>query len=173
MARLEPYLPKLLKHEGGFVNHPKDPGGATNKGITLNTYEAFYGKNKTIADLKNITDSEVLEIYKKGYWDKILGDKITDQSLAEIIFDHAVNTGTSRAVNMLQFILNDKFDKTLKADGAMGQKTIDAINSVDADLLYKHYYNGREAYYRHISTVNRNLAGFLNGWLNRLKTFKK
>ena len=69
-------LSMLLKHEGGFVDHPKDPGGATNKGVTKKVYDEYLGRECTIDELKNIPMDHVEEIYKKNYWDKVKGDDL-------------------------------------------------------------------------------------------------
>ena len=84
MAKVELLLPKILKWEGGFVNDPADSGGATNKGVTIATYKAYrkaHGmKPPTVADLKKITDAEVLAILKEFFWDKMRADEINNQS---------------------------------------------------------------------------------------------
>lgn len=173
MALLDLYFPTLLKHEGGFVNHPNDPGGATNKGVTFEVFKAFYGADKTVEDLKNITDEQAMHVAKVGYWDKVWGDKIINQSVAEIVFDHAWGAGVSRAVKLLQSILNDKFGKNLAVDGVMGPLTLAATNSVNASKLFNYYWDGRASYYEYITTVNEKLKVFLKGWMNRLNTFEK
>lgn len=173
MARLDLYLPTLMAHEGGFVNNPKDPGGATNKGITLRTFQAFYGKSKTVEDLKKITDAQVYKIAKEGFYDQILAPLIYSQDVADIFFDHAFSAGNSRAVTTIQKVLKDKFKKSIVVDGKMGRITVAAINSVDANKLFNYYWDARERHYRLIALLNTKLAVFLKGWLTRLKTFKK
>ena len=70
-------IKEVLKHEGGYVDHPQDPGGATNLGITLNTYRSYRrNQHLTANDLKNITMDEVYDIYKTMYWDKVRGDDL-------------------------------------------------------------------------------------------------
>ena len=69
-------LEMVLKHEGGFVNHPKDPGGATNMGVTLATYEQWVGRSVTIEEMKSLAFQDVAPIYKKDYWDKVRGDDL-------------------------------------------------------------------------------------------------
>jgi len=123
----EKALKMVLKHEGGFVNHPHDPGGATNKGITLVTYEDFLQETVgqealvTEEDLKNIPDEDVAEIYKTRYWDKIWGDKLPD-GLDFALFDFAVNSGPTRAVKELQ-----KIFFSCKTDGIMGPQTFEEV----------------------------------------------
>lgn len=87
MADAKLMIPYLKKWEGGYVNHPADNGGCTMTGITIKTYQQYYGKDKTCDDLKNITEEEWLTIFKKGYWDKMKADKIENQSLAQLCTD--------------------------------------------------------------------------------------
>lgn len=175
MAFFATYLPALLAKEGGFVNHPSDPGGATNKGITLKTYRLHYGAHKTVADLKQISNHEVFTIYKNEYWDKIWGDKVQNQSVAEIVFDHAVNAGPSVAIKMLQRLLNERLSNQLVVDGAMGPKTLAATNSpsIDQDQLHDDYADRRKRFYKQLVAKNPKLRVFLKGWLNRVNSFGK
>ena len=95
----------ILKHEGGFVNHPEDPGGATNLGITKRTLEEFLGKEVTIDLVKNLPKETAARIYKEKYWDSIKGDDLpsgVDLSL----FDWGVNSGPSKAAKCLLKLLD-------------------------------------------------------------------
>jgi lysozyme family protein len=122
-------LELVLQHEGGFVDHPADPGGATNKGITIKTYRSFFGEDKTVEDLKNIKDSEVATIYRNGYWDKVCGDMLP-LGLDYVVFDAAVNSGPRRSVIWLQQALNTS------VDGHIGDETIGkALSYIDPDFL--------------------------------------
>src|SRR4051812_5514526 len=110
MASFELYFPTLLRHEGGFVNNPKDPGGATNKGVTLKTFETcarqYLGIEPTLDNLRALTDAQAARIYKPLYWDEVHGDEIELQELADIVFDFQVNAGGA-ASKLLQKVLND------------------------------------------------------------------
>jgi len=139
----------ILVHEGGYVNHPDDPGGATNKGIIQTTYDAFRRrKGLKSRSVKSITNSEVLEIYKDQYWDKVWGDHLPN-GLDYAMYDFAINSGPSRAIKFLQELVH------VKADGILGNITLDAIRSSDniesliTDLCYKRW-----------------------GWLKRLRHYK-
>ena len=66
----------VLEHEGGYVNHPKDPGGRTNMGITQRTYQNFYGRPVTEEEMKTMPRRDAAEIYKSMYWDEIRGDDL-------------------------------------------------------------------------------------------------
>ena len=97
-------LEMVLHHEGGFVDHKDDPGGATNKGITHKTYADFLGRPlEDVNELKNIPEDHIQLIYKKGYWDKIKGDELPS-GLDFCVFDWAVNSGPGRAAKALQKI---------------------------------------------------------------------
>lgn len=165
MAKIESFLPIVLKAEGGFVNDPSDRGGATNKGITLATYQSFFGKSKSVNDLKRISDEEVKTIYKQGYWDKVHGDNIYSQSVANLIADFAVNSGVSRATRTLQNILG------LTADGKFGPITLSAVNTANSRLLFDKLKSARRAYYKAIVSYNPSQAKFLNGWNRRLDLY--
>lgn len=102
----------ILKWEGGYVNNPNDKGGATNKGITQNTYNNWLrSKGQNLKDVRNITDSEVKEIYYNNYWLKAGCDKMSEK-FANLAFDTAVNMGVSRVSEFLkaaEYKYPDKF----------------------------------------------------------------
>ena len=87
----------ILHHEGGYVNHPKDPGGETNLGVTKRVYEEHGGTK----DMKDLTFEDVAPIYKKSYWDRVKGDELP-AGLDLCVFDFGVNAGTGRAAKYLQ-----------------------------------------------------------------------
>ena len=78
---------KVLKHEGGFVNHPDDRGGATNWGITQKVYEKFKGRPVTLAEMKNMPKSDAIAIYKAEYWDKVGGEPITELARLKKVYE--------------------------------------------------------------------------------------
>lgn len=166
MADIKKFLPKVFKVEGGFVNDPDDAGGATNKGITLATFRRYYGENKTVADLKAITTEEAEKIYKDLFWDKCKADKIESQSVAELLVDYAVNSGVKTAAKKIQILVN------VEADGAIGPKTLQAINEKKAEVLFNELHDVRVAYYKAIVAKKPSQQKFLKGWLNRLKTYE-
>ena len=133
----EKALAMVLKHEGGFVDHPQDPGGATNKGITLATYEDFLHHAigpevmVTVDDLRDIHDSEIEEIYKTNYWDKVWADELP-HGLDVALFDFAVNSGPARAVKELQKIFWE-----CKTDGMMGPKTLEHIQLTQVSAVHE------------------------------------
>lgn len=159
-------IPKVLKWEGGFVNHPNDKGGATNKGVTLSTFRKYFGKTKTVDDLKNITNEQWQYIFKKGFWDRWKADLIKNQSIAELLVDWLYNSGTW-GIKYPQQVLG------VVPDGVVGSKTIAAINSYPSqeELFYK-LWNRRKKHYEDIVKRNPSQKIFLKGWMNRLNSFK-
>ena len=167
MTRFRICLPRILKHEGGFVNHPKDPGGATNKGITLATYRAWrneHGLKTTIADLKAIPDSDVAAIYAIKYWNVIRGFDIPT-GLDYAVFDFAVNSGPYRSATFLQYLsgVND-------VDGYIGPLTIGAIYSkldAGADLkeIMHQYCDARINFLKSL----KHWDTFGKGWTSRVE----
>ena len=152
-------LELVLKHEGGFVDHPEDPGGATNKGITHKTYSEFLGRPlEDVDELKNIPDEHVQIIYKDGYWDKIKADELPG-GLDFATFDWAVNSGPSRAAKNLQSLVN------ATEDGIIGPRTLELIKQRDPIMLINELANRRDSYYRSLKTFGT----FGKGWLRRNK----
>lgn len=162
MAEFGKYAPLLKRLEGGFVNDPQDAGGATNAGVTLNTFRAYYGQGRTIEDLKNISNAQWSCIMKAGYWDKVHGDGIVSQGVAEMIADWAVNSGARTAVRGVQRILK------VECDGKIGPITISAINNADSKSLFSLVKEERCRFYNAVVERNPAQKKFLKGWLNRL-----
>ena len=173
MAVFDVFLPELLKFEGGFVNDPDDPGGATNKGITMQTFRScatsLLGLDPSLDNLKALTDQQAGVIYRALYWNKIQGDSIALQDLANIVFDFYVNAGGA-ATKLLQNILNGLGAK-LVVDGQIGQASVQALGSVDQKEVYRQYKQGRINYYQQLAQRQPTLAKFLKGWLNRVNAF--
>lgn len=174
MATFLKFIPLLLQLEGGYQKMSQDNGNynslgqlvGTNKGISAPVYESWIGRPPTIEDMKNISDDTAKTIYKRNYWDKIKADLIYSQEVANIIADHGVNAGTGSAAKIIQRVLNEQFNKNLAVDGAIGNQTILAINSVEPAPLQSAILAARERYYKSL-----NQPYFLQGWLNRLKPF--
>ena len=152
----------LLHHEGGFVDHPDDPGGMTNKGITAKTYQRWLSETidedavVTEETLRNIPDNHVSQIYRQEYWIKISGDNLPG-GLDWSIFDWAVNSGPGRSARAIQRIIK------VKADGDIGPKTLAAIREHDAASLIDDMYFRRQAFYERLKTF----PTFGAGWTRR------
>jgi lysozyme family protein len=153
----EQCLAFVLREEGGFVNNPKDPGGATNHGITKKTWEAYTGKEATVEDIKNLTIEDVTPVYKTRYWDKIKGDDLPE-GLDYAVFDFAVNSGNSRAAKYLQSCLG------VVADGIIGDKTLEAVGLRSTRDLVTELCEKRLEYLQSLGTWQT----FGKGWSARV-----
>lgn len=165
MAEFGKYASKLIAFEGGYVFHPLDKGGPTNGGVTLRTYQDVFGADKTIDDLKHMSYGEWCHIMKTGYWDKVKGDKIENQSLAELIADWCINSGLS-AIRKVQEVVG------CKPDGIVGPITLSMINTSDAEQLHDRLWKARQQFYINIVKKSPSQKVFMNGWMNRLNSFK-
>jgi lysozyme family protein len=121
-------LAEVLKHEGGWSDHPSDPGGATMKGVTIGTFAQFKGRKVTKDELRNISDADLRAIYKRNYWDVVRGDDLP-AGLDLVAFDAAVNSGPSRGARWLQQALG------VTADGKIGPATIEAARAANAGAI--------------------------------------
>jgi lysozyme family protein len=151
---------KILEHEGGYVNHPDDPGGATNKGITIATFRSFIKRDGTIADLKALTTQQAVDVYKAQYWDAVRADDLpsgVDYSVA----DFAVNSGPSRAAKYLQAALG------VTQDGAIGPQTIAAANAADPKAIIRKINADRLAFMKRIQG-GKLWKTFGRGWQRRV-----
>ncbi|MEM6462235.1 MAG: glycosyl hydrolase 108 family protein [Pseudomonadota bacterium] len=161
-AAFETAYPFIAKWEGGFVDDPRDPGGATNMGITIDTLSDWLGRPASVDDVRNLTSTEAQQIYFTRYWTPIHCDQIP-VSLALMTFNAAVNCGPSRGAKLLQQALND-LDQNLVVDGVVGPTTLAAANHVDQRSAVQKYEQVHEAYYRGLA----NFSIYGRGWLNRL-----
>jgi lysozyme family protein len=157
-ANFPPELGDELVFEGGFVDNPQDPGGATDFGITLGTLSHWLGRPASIAELKALTPGVKSAIYRALFWNVIQGDELPGGVDLEV-FDMAVNGGPKRAVEILQGCLGG-----LVVDGVLGQKTLGAVQASPRLPLISLYAARRQAYYRGLSTFGT----FGAGWLARV-----
>ena len=172
MANVNDLAPFILKWEGGFVNDPKDRGGATNMGVTLNTWKRVgYDKDKDgdidVKDLKLLSKEDVVnKVLKPYYWDKWRADEINNQSIANILVDWVYTSG-KYGITKVQAMLN------LKPDGVVGNKTLSAINDYpNQRQLFQRIKNERLAFIDRIVKNNPSQRRFLKGWKNRVNAFK-
>ena len=147
---MDEFFEKVLKfvliREGGYVNHPADKGGETNKGITFAVYQNYLKKkNLPPKSIKEITQNEVSEIYFENYYKASGADKIQNRKLAALVFDTAVNMGVSRAKSFLE-----------KSGG-------------DVNLFIRL----RKEKYREFARCNPSQKVFLKGWLNRISALEE
>lgn len=158
----EKCLKLILHHEGGYVNHPKDPGGETNLGVTKRVYEEWGGTK----DMKDLTVEDVSPIYKKNYWDRIKGDELPS-GLDLCVFDFGVNAGTGRAAKYLQRLV----DTTV--DGGIGPNSLRAVNEHvsrwSIEQTIDDYQAERQKYYEKLKTFET----FGRGWTRRVQETTK
>jgi lysozyme family protein len=157
----EEALAHILKYEGGYVNHPNDPGGMTNLGVTKRVWEEWTGKPATEADMRALTPAMVGPLYKKRYWDAVRGDDLP-AGVDLCVFDCAVNAGVGRASRFLQQAVG------VDADGKIGPMTISAVTAKPADEIIEAFCALREAHYKSLSTFDT----FGKGWMRRLASVK-
>lgn len=150
-------LALVLKHEGGFVNNPKDPGGMTNLGVTKKVWEEWVSHPVDEPTMKALGPMDVAPLYKKMYWDKIKGDELPS-GVDYACFDLAVNSGVSRAIKTLQKALG------VSADGVIGQATLDAIESSNHRDLATEICDIRLNFLQSLPTF----ATFGAGWSRRV-----
>lgn len=149
-------LPHVLKHEGGFVNHPKDPGGATNKGVTLATFRR-YVPGATVADLRNISADMVARVYRDGYWNAVRADDLP-RGVDYVTFDAAVNSGPSRGAKWTQRAVG------ATQDGKVGPRTIAAARAADPRETIRRATDYRLGFVQSLRTWST----FGRGWARRI-----
>lgn len=169
MANINKIVPFILKWEGGFVNDPDDLGGATNKGITIGTYEYYCSLKRlpkpSVNDLKNISDEKWLDILKSLYWDKWKADEINNQSVANILVDWVWASGIY-GIKRPQKLLG------VTVDGIVGPKTLNTLNSRNQKELFDKIVKDRIKFVDEICKSRPTNNKFRKGWLNRINDFK-
>ncbi|WP_262298384.1 glycoside hydrolase family 108 protein [Microvirga sesbaniae] len=150
-------LALVLRIEGGYVDHPQDPGGATKYGITLATLSACRGRRCTKADMRALTEEEAGAIYRARYWDRVRADELPP-GIDEAVFDFAVNSGPSRAVIALQRALG------VADDGVPGPVTLAAARRANPRKVVNAICDDRLAMMRRLSTWKT----FGKGWSRRV-----
>src|SRR5262245_60459519 len=111
-ATYEEALSRLLAHEGGYTNHPSDPGGPTNFGITLADYRMYVKPDATASDVRAMKLDEAKTIYKTKYWDALCCNDLPS-GVDYAVFDYGVNSGVNRAAKMLQRLVGVSEDGTI------------------------------------------------------------
>ena len=170
MANINEFMPRLLQWEGGYVNNPNDPGGATNMGVTLATWKSVgYDKNGDGVideeDIKELTVEDVTIVVKKFYWDTVMGDYINSQSIADMLTDWLYNSGAT-AIHHIQYLLG------VNSDGVIGPGTLGAINSyADQPGLFQALKTARLNFITAIVAQNPSYHEFMQGWNNRINSY--
>jgi lysozyme family protein len=163
-------LTETLKWEGGYSNHPSDPGGKTNFGVIQRVYNSYLRlQGKAPRDVRKITGAEVEDIYKTLYWDKIHGDKLPI-GLDLAVFDFCVNSGPNQATKELQRTLNKLQDRKLTVDGNFGPATLDAATQLhDLSETIRVYMDRRAGFFKSLKKL---FPVFGKGWMRRLAGIK-
>lgn len=157
-ANFERAFSLVLKHEGGFVDHPKDPGGATNLGVTIGTLGEWLGRKATKAEIKALKPATVAPIYRKNYWNACRADDLMS-GVDFAVFDFAVNSGVSRAAMALQRIVG------VADDGKIGPLTVKAAAKMDPALIVQRLCADRLSFLMRLSTWKT----FGTGWRSRVQ----
>ncbi|RVD43061.1 MAG: hypothetical protein EOS30_23585 [Mesorhizobium sp.] len=154
-------LALVLKSEGGWSDNPADPGGATMKGVTLANFRRYVKADATKADLKKIGDDQVATVYRRFYWDAVLGAELPD-GVDYAVFDFAVNSGPGRAAKYLQAVVG------AVQDGRIGPATLAAVRARPAGVVIDELCDARLAFLRRLPTW----ATFGSGWSDRVKSVR-
>lgn len=153
---------EVLKHEGGWADHPKDPGGATMKGVTLSTFRRYVKPNATKEDLKNISDAQLQSVYKQHYWDAVRASELPD-GVDYAVFDYAVNSGPVRAIKHLQRAVGEI------EDGKIGPATLAAVKATSNKDIVNKLCDIRLAFLQGLRTW----PTFGKGWNSRVSGVRK
>ena len=151
----------LLKHEGNFVNHPSDPGGMTNLGVTAKVWEEWVGHPVDEKQMRALTPEDVAPLYKRKYWDACRADELVS-GLDYAVFDYAVNSGVGRAAKTLQDCVG------VPMDGGIGPATLAAVKMHSPATLIENLCDKRLNFLQSLSTF----ATFGRGWERRVNEVK-
>jgi lysozyme family protein len=151
----------LIKHEGGYVNHPSDPGGRTNLGITQAVWENWVDRPVTEEEMKALTKDMVKPLYKDLYWERVKGDKLPS-GVDYCVFDAAVNSGVRRASQWLQSALG------VTADGSIGPQTLAIASVTSPATIITNFSAQRLKFLQGLSTW----PTFGKGWERRVNEVK-
>ena len=173
-AKVDELIEVILHHEGGFVNHKNDRGGATNHGVTIGTYSRWLGRPATVDEVRQMSVETAIEIYKKNYFYGPGIHRLPELVMGHV-FDMAVNHGPRRAIKLLQRTVNVAGFGTISVDGVSGpgtrrhvQKAVDAMGEYFNDAVVEE----RIKFYHRIVERNESQRVFLRGWLRRANSFR-
>ena len=151
----------MLASEGGYVNHPSDPGGMTNLGVTKRVWEEWLGRESNEKEMRSLTPEMVEPLYKRKFWDACKCDNMPT-GVDYLVFDFAVNAGVGRSAKILQTAVG------VTPDGGIGPITLAAVKAQDPAELIQKFSDAKEAFYRSLNTF----PTFGKGWLNRVAAVK-
>jgi lysozyme family protein len=156
-SRFDEVVDFVLQHEGGFVQHPRDPGGATKFGITRETLSRARGRRVSVDEVRRLTREEAASIYRRLYWDAVQAHDLPP-GIDLATFDLAVHSGPSRAVKMLQSVLG------VASDGIVGPKTLQAVRAADIMETIRRLTQGRLGFLSRLAAW----PTFGRGWRRRV-----
>jgi len=172
MAEFKIAFDLVIKHEGGYVNDNQDPGGETIAGISRNNWSKWPGWVKV--DMlkreanfpKNLDgdlslQEDIKDFYRINFWDRINGDKLTNQEVANSIFDFGVNAGISTSASIAQMVVG------VGTDGVIGNQSIEAINTFNTDLFLASFTVAKIARYIRIVEKRPTSQKYFYGWVRR------
>jgi len=155
MSNFKECLDLVLKSEGGWVNHPSDPGGETNLGVTKRVWEEYVGH--PVESLKKLTKEDVAPLYELKYWRPCYCE-VLPRGLDFVVFSMGVNAGPGRSVKLLQSAIG------CVPDGVIGPATRGLISSSNGADIIKKFSDARREYYKSLKTF----PIFGKGWLDRV-----
>ena len=150
-------LDLVLKSEGGFVNHPSDPGGMTNLGVTKRVWQEYTGHEADEKEMRSLTPEKVAPLYEQKYWRPCYGE-VLPRGLDFVVFSMGVNAGPGRSVKLLQQSIG------CVPDGIIGPRTRELISTSNTATLITKFSEARREYYKSLKTF----PTFGKGWLNRV-----
>ncbi len=149
MSQFDQFIERVLAHEGGYVNDPKDPGGETQWGISKRSYPSL--------NIRALTRKEAIEIYRRDFWQRIQGDRLPPEFSFQGL-DAAVNHGIGNSVRWLQRAAG------VADDGVFGPRTLAAVAAADPADLVLVFNAERLDFYAKLSTFTQ----FGRGWTRRV-----
>lgn len=164
MANFDPIVKKVLKSEGGYVDDPRDAGGATNMGITLAALRDWRKRPIAKQDVKDLSQAEAIAIYRANYWNPVKGDDLP-AGVDYVVFDASVNSGPKTAVKWLQRAVG------VNDDGIIGPKTLAAVRALPARVVINKALDLRLAAMRQMKNTKTGALlwpAFGKGWSNRV-----
>jgi len=154
-------IPHVLQHEGGFVDHPNDPGGATQFGISLRFLQQSTA-NITQTDIRHLSVADAIKIYEREWWQRYHYAAIDSQQLATKVLDLAINMGSHQAHICLQRAVRATTGNYLTEDGVLGCQTLNSLNTANSDVLLAAFKSEAAGFYRNLRQPQ-----FEKGWLMR------
>lgn len=158
MHKFESAIDHTLQFEGGYVNHPNDPGGQTKFGISSRSYPNV--------DIAKLTKEEAVQIYRRDFWERYGYDAIHYAPLAAKVFDFCVVAGSQASHKALQRALL-AMGKSVKLDGIIGARTLAAVNSVRGALLLVAYKVEMAYHFKLLMVARPKARVFEKGWMRR------